>query len=260
MPLTFSHPAAAVPFSRWGLPLSALVVGSMSPDFAYFLTQSTLAKIGHTLPGIVLFCIPVGFLVLWTFHAIVKRPLLELLPDRLHRTFAPAVQPFAFGPARRTGLILIALLVGTLTHLLWDQFTGADRLGAILLPWLNEPIISFWDDDISGYRVLHFLSSIGGILLLIFWSVRYLKRHEGVDFHSSLSPLARAMIVIFILGVTAVVFWIQGGIDGNSLFGRHWEVRGFLQSGLIASVPVLYGLLLLYGSIRQIQYRRARAT
>ncbi len=44
MPWTVSHPAAAAPFARWGLVLSALVVGSMAPDFVYFRKERSQWK------------------------------------------------------------------------------------------------------------------------------------------------------------------------------------------------------------------------
>ena len=39
MPLTFAHPAAILPFSRKSkyINFSAIVFGSMAPDFEYFL-------------------------------------------------------------------------------------------------------------------------------------------------------------------------------------------------------------------------------
>ncbi|RKZ85433.1 MAG: hypothetical protein DRR19_16380 [Candidatus Parabeggiatoa sp. nov. 1] len=63
MPFTLSHPAAAVPLARGGLVLSALVVGSMSPDFLYFLCLSTQYQFGHTFIGVFVFDIPTGLTV-----------------------------------------------------------------------------------------------------------------------------------------------------------------------------------------------------
>ena len=37
MPLTIAHPAAVLPFRHSRLPISALVIGSLAPDFEYFL-------------------------------------------------------------------------------------------------------------------------------------------------------------------------------------------------------------------------------
>lgn len=258
MPFTFSHPAAAVPFSRWGLPLSALVVGSLSPDFTYFITQSTTAKFGHTLPGVLFFCIPVGLVVLWTFHTIIKYPLLDLLPEKLRHSFASVVQPLEFTSYKRFGLIVLALLIGALTHVMWDGFTGSNRFGTQMLPVLNATVLNVLGDDIQGYQLFHFISSVVGALLLLIWSIRgLLKTTPSPTVHSIISPAAKISVWIIIIGITAATFWCAGNVGTNSLFGRHWEVRGFLQDGLIATVPIFYALLLLYGCAWYV-YRRQR--
>ncbi len=64
MPFTLAHPAAAAPLRRFGLVLSALVVGSMAPDFPYFLPGLPQDKFGHTLAGVFWFCVPAGLAVL----------------------------------------------------------------------------------------------------------------------------------------------------------------------------------------------------
>ena len=72
MPVTVSHPVFSVGFKKFGLVLSALVVGSMMPDFEFFMRLSFGKNIGHTLAGIFLFCIPVGLVVLFLFHKLMK--------------------------------------------------------------------------------------------------------------------------------------------------------------------------------------------
>jgi hypothetical protein len=57
MPFTISHAAAVLPLSRTGLPLAALMIGSMSPDFAYFLPART-GLLSHSVPGLFKFCWP----------------------------------------------------------------------------------------------------------------------------------------------------------------------------------------------------------
>jgi hypothetical protein len=109
VPLTFAHPA--VPLARLGLPLSALVVGSMAPDFVYSLRLAPRGSFGHTLPGLVLFCLPAGLAVLWAFHRLMKRPLLALGPPPLQRRLAPLPAPFRFLPARRLALVVAGVLM-----------------------------------------------------------------------------------------------------------------------------------------------------
>lgn len=127
MPFTLSHPAAAVPFTRWKLPLSALIVGSLSPDFIYFVRLSAAGGFGHTLPGLFLMDLPLGLAVLWLFHALLKYPLLTLLPISHQRRLLPLAEGFRFGPPRQILLIMAALFLGAVTHIAWDSVTHGSR-------------------------------------------------------------------------------------------------------------------------------------
>jgi hypothetical protein len=85
VPFTLSHPAAILPLTRSfsalrPLVLSALIVGSITPDIQYFTSYPNLSRFSHTLPGVFIFCVPVGLLLLWTFHRVVKLPLVSLMP------------------------------------------------------------------------------------------------------------------------------------------------------------------------------------
>ncbi|WP_053178170.1 DUF4184 family protein [Peribacillus loiseleuriae] len=61
MPLTFAHPAAILPFLRKSkyINFSAMVLGSMAPDFEYFLSGQPIGEISHTFIGFVAFNLPI---------------------------------------------------------------------------------------------------------------------------------------------------------------------------------------------------------
>ena len=72
MPFTLAHPAAALPFRKTRLVFSAVIVGSMAPDFEYFLRLAPQGRYFHSLPGLFLCTLPVAFAVLWLFHRSAK--------------------------------------------------------------------------------------------------------------------------------------------------------------------------------------------
>lgn len=51
MPFTLAHPAAVLPFWRSRLHFPALLLGSVAPDFGYFLAGRPVSGAGHTLWG-----------------------------------------------------------------------------------------------------------------------------------------------------------------------------------------------------------------
>ena len=180
MPFTVAHAAAALPLRRavgGRLVLSALVVGTMSPDFEYLAYLNTHRTISHTLPGLVLMCLPLSLAVLAVWHGVVKRPLAGLLPDQCAPLAAAAQQSFAFRPWRRLWLLCVSVLVGAFTHLVWDAFTHSDGwfvVRAGVLRWAVPPT------GMPAYEVLQLLSSVVGMLAVLValhrWAVRQPRR------------------------------------------------------------------------------------
>src|SRR6266545_2964691 len=100
MPNPIAHPAASIPFTKIGMVFSALVAGSISPDFGYFAPLPTPFFM-YTIPGLILFDVPVGLVLLWLFHVLIKWPLLSLVPISLQRRLCEQAQGFSFGPLKR---------------------------------------------------------------------------------------------------------------------------------------------------------------
>jgi len=207
MPFTLSHPAAAVPFARWGLVLSALVVGSLSPDLNYFLCLSTRCQFGHTLLGIFLLDIPAGFAVLWLFHTVLKRPLLSLLPVTHQQCLMPLATHFHFVPWQRFWLIVLSLLLGALTHIVWDSFTHYSGWMVQQLPILRTAVIEIGQNGQKVIRVHHILqqgSTLLGVALLFYWYYQWFKQAPRVPITSlTLLPIKTKWLIILIGGLSA---------------------------------------------------------
>lgn len=168
MPFTLAHPAIVTPLRRRGLLLSALVVGSMTPDFGFYLALGRLGdRSHHSIADLFTFCIPTGLLALWIFHRILKRPLLSLLPAFLQRRLEPYATPFTFGPWRRFVVILASLIVGAVSHLVWDFFCHVQGWHGWPLQVLTTPLLRH--TPVGSIRVvegIHVLFSLAGLSIL----------------------------------------------------------------------------------------------
>lgn len=220
MPFTLAHPAAAVPLRRAlgrKAVFSALVIGSMVPDFWYFAPFALTRADTHSVAGLFWFCVPAGVLVYLAYHAIVKVPLFELLPEGLARRLAagPAGAP---GFPRAPAFIVVAnLFLGALTHLAWDALTHE---GVVVdrVPLLRAPLFSIGAYEAYGYSVLQHASTVAALALLAWWIWRWWR----------LAPLAPAAarglpraIAIAMLG--AVTFTVAG--IGFSALAAAWGQR-----------------------------------
>src|ERR1700712_2189360 len=116
MPYTFSHPAIVLPVTylpkKW-YSLSGLIVGSITPDFEYFMRMKDFSKYSHTIGGMFWFDLPLGLILLFIFHNIVRNVLVEYLPFSLNIRFS-AFTNFNWNKYFRKNIIvvLISLLVG----------------------------------------------------------------------------------------------------------------------------------------------------
>ena len=181
MPFTIAHAAVAPPLSRLSLgrlPVSALAIGAMAPDLEYLFFLETRRTIGHSPLGLVLFCLPVSLLCLFVWHAVVKRPLGELLPDRWAHLSKALDRPFPFRTWRDRSMAILAVLVGAASHVVWDAFTHAGSAGVALLPRLRHPVPVV---GLPAYSVLQYVGSLVGMAVLglavLMWASRQPRVH-----------------------------------------------------------------------------------
>jgi len=181
MPLTFAHPVAVLPLRRCGLPLSALVVGSMAPDLEYLMRLAPRSEISHTAAGLLLFCVPVGLIALWVLHRVWKRPVLALFAE--DRTSPPGHRPvpFAFWPLSRLAVLGAAVLVGALTHLAWDSFTHEYGWTVRHVPVLSTPILRTSRGAVPLFKLLQHGSTAFGLTVLAAMALR----HRGFGYVSA---------------------------------------------------------------------------
>ncbi|HEY3239034.1 MAG TPA: DUF4184 family protein [Acidimicrobiia bacterium] len=179
VPFTLAHAAAGPPLWRLTgrrLVFSALVVGSMAPDFEYLLHLRTTRTIGHTLPGLVLMCLPASLLVLAVWHGVVKRPLATLVPARASHLAVAAHRAFSWTPAERFITICCSVLLGAWSHLTWDAFTHRNGLVVRHLDFLTHRV---GVGHLHVYNVLQYTSGLLGMALLAVWYRRWAAQAAG---------------------------------------------------------------------------------
>ncbi len=175
MPFTLAHAAAAFPFRRTRLVLSALVIGTFAPDLEFFLRFAPKGPFGHTPRGLFLFCLPVGFIVFWAFQEIVKEPLAALMPQSVRRKISAAPYPLSLRHPMQLVLVLVSIFVGALTHLLWDSFTHADRWPAHHWPFLTQAFTFPVVGVVHCYKFLQYFSTVFGCLAVLFWFLHWIR-------------------------------------------------------------------------------------
>lgn len=170
MPFTFSHIAAVLPFLRrrrawWSA--TGLVAGSLAPDFEKFLRLGAHNGHSHSWASLLYFSCPMGLVLGSVFHGVVRRPLIAHLPQVLHRRLTH-YQHVAWGRyfGQNYGRVLLSVLLGGATHLLWDSFTHRRGELVLLLPGLRAVwhIGPVWA---PAFVFINALSSLLGLALTL---------------------------------------------------------------------------------------------
>jgi len=242
VPFTVSHAAAVLPIhrlSRHKLPLTALMVGSMAPDFGYIFSYELSRPITHSFTGLFTFSLPVGMLV-WLFYvAVLEKATITLLSDRWHTRFAhtDAITPALLLRAA------IAIVLGATTHLLWDSFTHRGTFMTRAIPQLLGPVPgATW---LPIYHLLHGLSSIVGLVILYNWT-QHLHRQPAKSLIRPyrISERARVGALWFLAAATLVsgfaTWWpySNGHYDAQLFFGAVGGMSGLFVAWCCISLTL----------------------
>jgi hypothetical protein len=168
MPFTLSHTIAIYIFKPWlkKLSITGLILGCMAPDFEYFLRMRMQGDIGHHLLGIFLLDIPIALIIALFFHSIIKNKLIENLPFCLKQRFILYKDDNWLHYFKQHYLIVISsILLGILTHLIWDSFTHQSGWCVRNVEFLSYSI-AFMQFKIPLYKIFQHFSSMFGLFIL----------------------------------------------------------------------------------------------
>ncbi|MDH2998258.1 hypothetical protein A1D22_10195 [Pasteurellaceae bacterium LFhippo2] len=164
MPFTLSHPFAVLAFPRnkyFHFP--ALVFGSMSPDFGYFLVGKPINS-GHTVFASELINLPLCLLFYGIYHFIVAKPLKENLPRFLSSNVPQAEVK---NPLLWLLIFTYSAWLGMLTHIGLDHFTHWNGYFVEQFLVLNERLFG-----LPIFKWLQYGGGVFGLLAIILYQWR----------------------------------------------------------------------------------------
>ena len=210
MPFTFSHPAAIIPAKllpkKW-ISITALIIGSITPDFEYFIRMKNYGIYGHTYGGIFWFDMPLGFALTFIYHSLVRDSLIDNLP-RILRSRLIKFKGFDWNNYVKQNIwvVIVCLFAGILSHVVWDGFTHRTGYFVKNIPWLqrNTEI-----NDLQHVRfyILQVISSFVGMLAVLIAILsmpreRNIERRKIVKYWAIATPIAIAIIAIRMMWYT----------------------------------------------------------
>jgi hypothetical protein len=198
----------------------------MVPDFEYFLRMRVKSIYSHTWPGLFWFDLPLGLLLVFVYQILVKDKFIQHLPMALNQRFS------RFRVVDKNGsllqyliVVIVSVLFGAISHILWDGFTHANGYFVMLIPALSETL-QLGQHQVFIYNVIQHGSTIIGAIVIIL-TVYALplgnpkKNHHVVGFWVQIILVSAVTLVIrFLTGLSyhqygdIVVTLMAGGLLG----------------------------------------------
>lgn len=238
MPFTFSHPAIILPFAKlekgW-VSITGLIIGSIVPDFEYFMRMDTKSSHGHALGGFFYFDFPLCILLCFVFHNLVRNSLIKNLPVGLQKRFIK----FSFFEwnaffLKNWNLVVLSIFIGIGSHFLLDSFTNREGFFANLIPFLKRQFI-YNGRPLFFYQILYNLLSILGLLIIAYaiWKMPVHRRFRPTE------PSAFYWTIIGLITIVGYFFFLDWKTDD---FMRDLYVPHFPNFLIIAIGSFFIGL------------------
>ncbi|MGW1341525.1 DUF4184 family protein [Kribbella sp. NPDC002412] len=239
MPFTLAHPAAVLPLIRRPLVSSALVAGAIAPDLLYVDPLYRLATqqingnltltLTHEFTSAFWLDPLIALLLLAVFYLILRRPLVALAPAALASRLPPAP---TWSPVVLAWAAVSAVL-GAFTHVLWDSLTHGHGYFVRRFPDIFvAEVTAAWD----AYRILQYVSTLGGCLILAIWLYRWFRRAPVHAVGGLVPSWVRYVVVAGVLALGIAGAFVQ--LDGAEELVGETAVRlvltGLVLGGLVA--------------------------
>jgi hypothetical protein len=252
VPLTPSHVAAVLPLRafarRHAVPFSAFVIGAMSPDFEYLLRLYPGGGFGHSLRGLVLFCVPVGLVVLLAFRVIVAPALIRVTPPGLVAALDLQGDPLPHG-VRWWGGAALAILAGAATHAIWDSFTHWNGWSVRHLPVLRRPVAHAVFPRFRWYALLQHGGTLVGGLAVIGSLIMWVRSQPSAARRFAPAQKACAVRILLFLVMTSAL-----GAVLNAARGTPRGLTGIVSLGAVGSMSALAIGLFIVGLADAVQH------
>lgn len=228
MPFPLAHPAAVLPLRRYCprvLSFPALLIGSLSPDLGYCLSPLHAHEFAHEWLGIFGFCLPAGLLALWLFYRF-RSPVVASLPERCRRVLLPLCRR----PPAPVRVLVLSVLIGAATHVLWDSFTHREGWFVQRVGVLQDPIAAFGGRQVRVFHLLWYACSFGGVAWLCLAYERWKQAdNDGAELRAGRPSVGKAVVFATLVVLIGAVHHLI----------RHWLgycLVGILTAGLLAGI------------------------
>lgn len=229
--MTLAHPAAVLPLRRSGMPMAALVIGSMVPDVPLFMSWSSGYEVSHSLAGVFTVDLLGALVLLYVWNGVVRDALVDLAPD-LVRVRVPARHRLS----RRQWLLAPgAAALGAVTHVAWDSFTHPGRWGVTHVVWLRADL-----GPLPLFKWAQYASGVIGLAVVLCAIIAYLiSRPASQPVTRRVFPSPLLPLVVCAAGGYGVLAGLDRWSRGFHAVAFHGVVAGIVAAAAGTSMTCL---------------------
>lgn len=175
MPFTLAHPSIIIFCKNRYLNLMGFILGSMSPDFIYFLCFNPSSNFGHTVLGFIFFNLPLCTLLNFLIFRYVKTIFILSLPNFLLNRYSYLIYSSnKLDNLKNFFMFIYSTLFGMLTHVFWDAFTHESGFFVNSFPLFFKKSLVLLNHEVPIYKLFQHGSTLIGFLIIIiyFYSIQ----------------------------------------------------------------------------------------
>ncbi len=207
MPFTFSHPAIVLSLKKLSnnkLSMTGLIIGSLSPDFEYFIRMKMKGEYSHTLMGNLWLNLPLSIVVCLIFHLIIKIPMIDNSPKCVQQRLLGLrnLDWYSYF-IQHWRMVCLSIIIGGYSHIFWDLFTHKNTL---ITHYLKFDIISLF--GIPIFKILQHTSSFIGMLIILIYFFS-LKKADVKTVSPKLTFWIQCIFLVMLILIIRFLFGLQ---------------------------------------------------
>ena len=217
MPFTPAHASIVLPLlklKQHQVSATALVIGSVAPDFEYFLKMSVSSQYSHTMLGVLYFDIPLTIILAFLFHGVVKKNLISNLPAFFQYRFQDLLNlNFNAYFKGHYWIVMISAFIGSCSHIFWDAFTHNDGFFAQRISFYKQVVVPYDGVRYPLFYALQNISTAVGLVIIIAY-IFFLKPQKNIDVSG---PSIGYWLLIFIISAGVIFLRFAFDIENYNL-------------------------------------------
>lgn len=188
--------------------------------------------------------------MLWLFHRYAKEPLWMWLPESFRERVRLGPRTLAIEGFAQFALVLVSILVGATTHILWDSFTHPSSW--LYQHWhlLNDTVVLPIVGPLRYSRLIQHASTAVGTIVLLVWFLQQPRAAASIYPQSDWTSRSNERAVFAVALIVALAGGALRAFIGVGIPTGLYNTKIFFEDLVVTTISVFWLEVVIYGIIR----------